>query len=77
MSIIEIDVCFLEPPGPFERTVEALDRMKPGDELRVLIHREPQPLYQMLRNSGFRYRTEQTPEGLFRITIRHAGTAPR
>ncbi|MFO1198839.1 MAG: DUF2249 domain-containing protein [Burkholderiaceae bacterium] len=76
MNVIEIDVCFLEPPGPFEKTVEALDRMAPGDELRVLIHREPQPLYQMLRNNGFRYRTEQTPEGLFRIVIRHAGSAP-
>lgn len=54
MNVIEIDVCFLEPPGPFEKTVEALDRMAPGDELRVLIHREPQPLYQMLRNNGFR-----------------------
>ena len=74
MSVIEIDVCFLEPPGPFEKTVEALDRLGPGDELHVLIHREPQPLYQMLRNHGFRYQTEQTPEGLFRIRIRHAGT---
>ena len=76
MSVIEIDVCFLEPPGPFEKTVEALDRMAPGDELHVLIHREPQPLYQMLRNDGFRYRTEQTPEGLFRIVIRHAAKPP-
>ena len=72
----EVDVRWLQPPEPFERIVAALTTLQRGERLRVLIHREPQPLYQMLRNNGFRYRTEQTPEGLFRIVIRHAGSAP-
>jgi len=77
MSVIEVDVRFLEPPAPFERTVEALDRLGPDDELHLLIHREPHPLYQMLRQSGYRYRTEQTPDGMFIIKIRIAGGAAR
>ena len=69
-QVIEVDARFLQPPEPFERTIEALDRLQPGGELRLLIHREPHPLYQMLRQSGYDYRAEQSDEGFWSIRIR-------
>ena len=68
--VVEVDARFLQSPEPFERTVEALDRLQPGAELRLLIHREPHPLYQMLQQSGYVYRSEQTDDGFWSIRIR-------
>lgn len=76
MSEIDLDVRFLDPPEPFERTVEALDRLQPGDELRLLIHREPLPLLQMLRQSGYTYRSEHRDDGMWLYRIRLAEPAP-
>lgn len=70
MSEIELDVRYLDPPEPFERTIEALDRLQPGDTLRLLIHREPHPLYQLLRQSGYAYTAEQQPDYTWVIRIR-------
>lgn len=72
MREIDLDVRFLDPPEPFERTIEALDRMQPGDVLRLLIHREPHPLYQMLRSSGYTCRGEMREDGMWVVTIRMA-----
>jgi len=69
---IDLDVRFLDPPEPFERTIEALDRLAPGDTLNLLIHREPHPLYQMLRQSGYTYRAEQRDDGMWLIRVRLA-----
>ncbi len=73
MPETELDVRYLDPPEPFERTIEALDRLQPGDTLRLLIHREPHPLYQMLRQSGYTYTTEQQPDYTWVILIRLKG----
>jgi uncharacterized protein (DUF2249 family) len=69
-QVVEVDARFLQSPEPFERTIEALDRLQPGGELRLLIHREPHPLYQMLQQSGYRYRAEQSGDGFWSIRIR-------
>ena len=69
-KVIEVDARFLEPPEPFERTLEALDHLDPDGELRLLIHREPHPLYQMLRQSGYRHTTEQRDDGYYLVRIR-------
>jgi len=36
---------------------------------RVLIHREPHPLYRWLMREGYRYQTRFDPEGWFEIRI--------
>lgn len=72
MPDIDLDVRFLDPPEPFERTVEALDRLQTGDTLRLLIHREPHPLYQMLRSSGYTCRPQMREDGMWLIEIRLA-----
>lgn len=64
-----LDVRFLEPPEPFERIVEALGTLPDGEALRVLIHREPRPLFNWLRDDGFRWRGNWTDEG-YEILIR-------
>jgi len=52
---ITLDVRGLEPPEPLERVMDALPRLEPGRRLRLLIHREPHPLYALLARRGFAY----------------------
>ncbi|MDA8110496.1 MAG: hemerythrin domain-containing protein [Betaproteobacteria bacterium] len=64
----ELDVRGLEPPEPFVRILEEL-RQSPARPLRVLIHREPLPLYEALRELGFRCRAQPREGGGFEILI--------
>lgn len=64
-----LDVRWLDPPEPFERITAALDALPPGATLRVLIHREPQPLYRWLEHDGLHYRHRYDEQGFFEITI--------
>jgi uncharacterized protein (DUF2249 family) len=66
---IALDVCWLEPPEPMERILDALSRMQPGQRLRVLIHREPIPLYRILANNGYAHRTQNRDDHLYEILI--------
>ncbi|MEO8170769.1 MAG: DUF2249 domain-containing protein, partial [Oxalobacteraceae bacterium] len=45
---IELNVCGLEPPEPMERVLDAISQMSPGQRLRMVIDREPRPLYRIL-----------------------------
>ncbi len=67
----EIDVRGLEPPEPFMRIMEQLNR-SPRETLRVLIHREPLPLYDVLSERGLRYRARPLEGGNFEIVIEPA-----
>ena len=62
-----LDVGGLMPPEPMVRVLEALDTLGPDERLRVLIDREPVPLYQMLGRYGYQYRT--TPQDDFRYEV--------
>ena len=64
-----IDVRWLEPPEPFERIVNELTRLECGERLRVLIHREPLPLFDMLRDNGYEYKATRRDDGMFEILI--------
>lgn len=65
----ELDVRWLEPPEPFERIAAALEQLAPGSRLRVMIHREPRPLFTWLAEEGFSYEHGYKPEGYFEILI--------
>jgi uncharacterized protein (DUF2249 family) len=67
--MVVIDARQMEPPEPFERVMEALATLAPGDAIRMLIYREPTPLYRVLRQNGYRYRTEFTDAGHFEVEI--------
>ncbi len=64
-----LDVRWLEPPEPFERIIAALEAMPAGATLRVLIHREPQPLFRWLARDGFKFSHRYCDEGYFEINI--------
>lgn len=68
-TITEIDVRGLAPPEPFEKIMHALQTLPAGTELQVLIHREPFPLYEVLRDSGYTWKTHALAEDSFRIVI--------
>jgi len=68
-SLTELDVRGLPPPEPFEKIMQALQTLSAGTELQVRIHREPFPLYDVLRDSGFAWQTDRVAEDEFRITI--------
>jgi uncharacterized protein (DUF2249 family) len=64
-----LDARGMEPPEPMERTLEALDELLPGQRLRLLLPREPHPLYGILDRNGYRHQTEPQPDGHFAILI--------
>lgn len=65
----ELDVRDLMPPEPMHRVLIALDELGSDEQLRVVHHREPFPLYAMLRERGFSHRTTQLADGCFEILI--------
>lgn len=69
---IRLDVCGLEPPEPLERILDALTRLQAGQQLRVLIPRQPYPLYRILDQNGYLHDTVGRDDGLFEILIRAA-----
>jgi uncharacterized protein (DUF2249 family) len=64
-----LDVRWLEPPEPFERIVAALEALPAGHTLRVMIHRQPRPLFQWLEREGYAFRHGYNPAGYFEIRI--------
>lgn len=68
-SVRELDARYLEPPEPMQQALAALDTLKPGERLRMLLHREPFPLYAILRERGFMHRTTQLPDDCYEILI--------
>lgn len=67
--MIEIDARGLEPPAPFERVMEALCDLAPGEQILLILDREPFPLYRVLERNGYVYRTTCPEEGRFEIVI--------
>jgi uncharacterized protein (DUF2249 family) len=64
-----VDACWLQPPEPMEKAVAALESLTPGQRIRFLIHREPMPLYRMLQQNDYRWRTTQRADGTYEILI--------
>jgi uncharacterized protein (DUF2249 family) len=68
-SPIIIDGRDLQPPEPLELTLEALDRLEPGQELVLLLHCEPHPLYSILSRNGYSHTSEFRADGVNEIRI--------
>ncbi|TRZ70093.1 MAG: DUF2249 domain-containing protein [Rhodocyclaceae bacterium] len=67
-----IDGRDLLPPEPLELTMAALDSLEPGQELLLLLHCEPHPLYSILKRNGYSYSTETRGDGSNAIRISKA-----
>jgi uncharacterized protein (DUF2249 family) len=70
---ILIDARWLRPPEPMEMVLQALDQLRPGQSIRMLLHREPFPLYLLLAERGYRHATQMETDGSYVILIREAG----
>ena len=68
---ILVDARGLEHPEPMERVLAALDRLRPGEYIRFLIHREPVPLYAILAARGCAFQISDLAEGCFELLIEH------
>ncbi len=64
-----VDARYMEPPEPFEKTMEALDSLPPGERLLLLLFREPHPLFRVLRQNGYDYSSTLTADGTYEILI--------
>lgn len=64
-----VDARRLEPPEPLDRVLAALARRQPGQRVRLLLHREPFPLYTLLQQMGLAYSTSLMPDGNYCILI--------
>ena len=69
LAEIVVDGRGLEHPEPLERVLTALDELQPGQQLRFLIHRQPFPLYDILRRHHYRYEVINGADGDFEILI--------
>lgn len=67
----ELDVRGLPPPEPFEHIMRALPTLPAGAYLQVHIDREPYPLYEVLRDSGYAWQTTALTDCSFSIRISH------
>lgn len=68
-SEILVDARGLEPPEPMERVMQTLALLRPGQSIRLLLHREPFPLYSLLAERGYRHATRMEADGSYVILI--------
>lgn len=59
----------MQPPEPFEKTLEALDGLPRGKVLRVLLWHQPKPLYQFLDRNGYRHEADVEDDGTVAVRI--------
>ncbi len=69
---ILVDARYLEPPEPMIKVMQALERLRPGQSIRLLLHREPFPLYPLLAERGYRHASQEAPDGTYVILIGQA-----
>lgn len=64
-----LNVSELEPPGPMEKVLEAVETLMPGHYLRILHNREPFPLYTFLDEYGYKHCIREGKKTLFEIFV--------
>lgn len=71
---ILVDARWLEPPEPMERVMRALALLRSGQSIRLLLHREPFPLYPLLAERGYGHATHMEADGSYVILIKRNAT---
>ena len=66
-----VDARNMEPPEPFVQTIEALDAIRPGQKVLLLVGRDPFPRYRALELNGFEWQTEHAPDGTVEVLMWH------
>lgn len=65
-----LDLRGMFPPEPMERVLDALAGLLADQQIRLLIEREPHPLFRILERNNYLYTTTQPEPGLYQIVIR-------
>lgn len=73
---ILIDARDLEPPAPLEIVLQTLAVLRPGQTIRLLLPREPFPLYPILAERGCSHDTRIQADGSYVVLIRRLDPAP-
>lgn len=68
-----LDATALEPPEPLERALAVLDGLCPGEYLRLLLRREPFPLYALLDEGGYLHMGRRGQDAPFEVLIWRRG----
>lgn len=68
-QIIELDNRGLEPPQPMIRTLSALERIRPGDEVHIHNDRLPVFLIEELNNLGYPFTVDEQQDGSVKVQI--------
>lgn len=68
-TIRVIDARAMVHPEPFERVVEALTSLARDERVKLVLDREPIPLYRFLQANGYEYRVSPQPGGIYEILI--------
>lgn len=66
---ILVDARGLEPPEPMEKVMTTLELLRPGQSIRMLLHREPFPLYAILAERGYRHATTMQADGSYYVIL--------
>ena len=66
---IFLDLRGMFPPEPMEHVLDALTVLAPGQQVRMLIDREPHPLYRILEANGYAFRCSEPEPGLYQVVI--------
>ena len=64
-----LDLRGLFPPEPMERVIDALASVAAGQQIRLLIEREPHPLFRILERNGYNFNCSEVETGLFQVLI--------
>lgn len=64
-----VDARGMLPPEPMERTLEALEQLRPDQTLCLIIPRHPAPLLDMLEMDGYPFDISRRDDGCLEITI--------
>ena len=67
--MIVLDARKWEPPRPFEEVMKALCQLPPGERIRLIVGREPLPLYSVLDRNGYAWFTMERDDGAFEVDI--------
>jgi uncharacterized protein (DUF2249 family) len=67
----ELDVREIEG-APFDPILAALEDVGDGETLLLVSSFEPEPLYDVLEQRGFTYRTERVADDEYHVAVEHA-----
>lgn len=69
MTSIVIDAREMLPPEPLMRALAALDELQDNDELTLLLHKRPHPLFPILTRTGYRWNELEEDGGGYKYRI--------